>query len=164
MKIFLQAIRDKMSDASASYATATGDKQLDAKQQENLNGLVLAVLDARMAELRSLVRGSVKVSDGEETVAKLARYKDPRAAYAANALKALELLQGADGNSGIRAQLAAGSRSSSHRKANRPEERDSSRGDGHREPGPEELRKDEERSRSGCERERQHPPICDTDR
>jgi len=110
-KTFLQITRQKIFDASAAYATATGEKKLDAKQLENLNGIVLAVLDARVAELRSLVRGSVDISGGSESIVALANYKDPRAAYARNAIRMLEMLQGADGKSGIRAQLAAGAKS-----------------------------------------------------
>ena len=105
-KPFLVAMRDKMLDASVNYSS----KAL-VTQQQDLNNLMLGVLDARIAELRALAGGSIKIKDGTVSVKALAQYKDPRAAYARNALKTLVMLTGADGKSGIRAQLAAGAKS-----------------------------------------------------
>lgn len=57
------------------------------------------------------MRGSVNIAGGSESITNLANYKDPRAAYARNAIRMLDMLQGADGKSGIRAQLATGVKS-----------------------------------------------------
>jgi hypothetical protein len=105
-KPFLAQWRAKMLEASNQYATVSADAAGAAKQQANVNDLFLGILDARISELRTLTSGTVEIAGGKKVpVADLARYKDPRGAYAKNALEILAML---DGPSGVRAQLASG--------------------------------------------------------
>ena len=84
-KPFADSMVARVTDASMGYATRAADAQ-----QADLNSIALGFLDARIAELEAHLKGSVIIGDKRnETIAKLERYQDPRAAYVRNARAAL---------------------------------------------------------------------------